>query len=108
MFWPLALGCSLAAAIGVCQQAPESLSGAQQTTPVPSNPTAAQPPDERQTPVLHVEVRRVLVDIVVTVAKGKHLHDLSHDDFRLDENRTPRKTPGYSAPLVLSDSGVDA
>jgi VWFA-related protein len=58
-------------------------------------PPAAQPPMQ-VAPAIKKESRLVLVDAVVTDKKGKYVHDLSQNDFRVFEDNKEQAVTSFS------------
>ncbi len=63
---------------------------AQQPSPSSTEPVDPGAVTLQQPATLHVNVRRVVVDIVVTDAKGHPVKDLPREDFHLFENGKPQ------------------
>lgn len=64
--------------------------GAAQTDPGDMGQTT-EPPQE----VLHMSVRRVLVDVVVTDSKGKPITGLSQNDLKVLEDNVPQRVQSF-------------
>jgi VWFA-related protein len=56
----------------------------------PASPASIEPPAEPATQTLHVTSREVVVDVMVTDADGKPVHDLQKSDFTIQENGHPQ------------------
>src|SRR5216683_6631334 len=69
--------------------------------PVPGPPAATEQQPMQVGPTIKKESRLVLVDTVVTDKKGKYLHDLTKNDFRVFEDNKEQTVVSFS-------SGADA
>src|SRR5882724_192205 len=69
--------------------------------PVPAPPAATEQQPTQVGPTIKKESRLVLVDTVVTDKKGKYLHDLTKNDFRVFEDNKEQNIVSFS-------SGADA
>jgi len=78
-----------------------SLPGLAQDAPVPAPAATTETQALQVSPTIKKESRLVLVDTVVTDKKGKYLHDLTKNDFRVFEDNKEQTIVSFS-------SGADA
>jgi VWFA-related protein len=88
----MAFATALLSLPGFAQEAPPS---------VPAPPAATEQQPIQVGPTIKKESRLVLVDTVVTDKKGKYLHDLTKNDFRVFEDNKEQTVVSFS-------SGADA
>jgi VWFA-related protein len=83
-------------ALGLTISIPAFVAAAAQTDDQPAPLVAPQsvdlPQDASQTsvPTLHVTTREIVVDVMVTDAKGNAVHGLKQSDFSIEENGKPQ------------------
>jgi VWFA-related protein len=63
-------------------------------------PVQAQTADDAPTTVLHVKTSIVLLDVVVTDAKGNPVTDLKPEDFRVTEDKQPQHISSFEPPAA--------
>lgn len=88
----IALAGLLSSAAFLC---PAGASAAQQDAP--ATPVGQAPPPGYSTTVFKANVRRVIVDVVVTDQKGQPVHDLTKADFSVTEDNKPQQILSFDA-----------